>query len=119
MPALNKVMLIGYLGRDAELRYLANAQAMVTFSLAINDTKDKTTWVNASMFGERAEKVAGYLRKGSLIYIEGRWNNREWEHEGEKRRVSEVVAYTVELLGERDPEPPRTGDVDLDDLPFE
>ena len=116
MPALNKVMLIGYLGKDAELRYLANAQAIVTFSVAINDTKDKTTWVNVTIFGERGQKVANYLRKGKAVYVEGRWNNREWEHEGEKRRVSEVVAYVVELLGEK---APAEAEVDLDDLPFE
>lgn len=108
MAGINKVILIGNLGRDPELRYTQNGQAVVNFSLATTENwKDKsgerverTEWHRIVAWGRTAELCAQYLSKGRTVYIEGRLQTNEWEdREGQKRKTTEIVATTVQFLG--------------------
>ena len=148
MSNLNKVMLIGRLTRDPEMRYTASGQPVTSFSIATNrygggadsERKEFTDYHNivAWNIGKRslAEIVAQYTRKGSLVYVEGRLQTRSWEgQDGQKRRTTEVVANDVQFLESRGasassspagdelpplPDDPGIGvrDVDPDDIPF-
>ena len=111
MASLNKVMLIGNAGKDAELRYTANGFATANFSLAVNNRRrgqngeweDQTEWFNIVLFGDTAERVSQYITKGKPVYVEGRIQTRTWDdQEGQKRTSVEVIAATIQLLGGRD-----------------
>jgi single-strand DNA-binding protein len=145
---LNRVMLIGRLTKDPEMRYTPSGQPVTSFSIATNrytkgpdgDRREFTDYHNivAWNIGTRtlAEQVAQYTRKGSLVYIEGRLQTRSWEgQDGQKRRTTEVVANDVQFLDSRatsaaggpademppPPDEPGGGgvrDVDPDDIPF-
>jgi single-strand DNA-binding protein len=107
--SLNKVMLIGHLGRDAETRFTPGGTAKTTFSVATNrrykdsqtgDWKDETDWHNIVLW--RQENFANYLTKGRQVYVEGRLHTRSWDDkDGQKRYMTEVVADQVFLLGGR------------------
>ena len=109
MAGVNKVILIGNLGRDPELRYTQNGQAVVNFTLATSENwNDKSTgerverteWHRIVVWGRTGEMCAQYLSKGRTVYIEGRIQTREWEDkEGQKRRTTEINAQTVQFLG--------------------
>lgn len=110
MASVNKVILIGNLGRDPELRYTQSGQAVTNFSLATTerfstrdgDRQERTEWHRIVAFGRTAELCAQYLAKGRSIYLEGRLQTNEWEDkEGQKRRTTEIVAFTVQFLGGR------------------
>src|SRR5207248_5249675 len=114
MSSLNKVMLIGRLTRDPEMRYTPSGQPVTTFSIATNrysgggdtERREFTDYHNivAWNIGKRslAEIVAQYTRKGSLVYVEGRLQTRSWEgQDGQKRRTTEVVANDVQFLESR------------------
>ncbi|HKF18567.1 MAG TPA: single-stranded DNA-binding protein [Candidatus Dormibacteraeota bacterium] len=148
MSNLNRVMLIGRLTKDPEMRYTPSGQPVTSFSIATNrytkgpdgDRREFTDYHNivAWNIGTRslAEQVAQYTRKGSLVYIEGRLQTRSWEgQDGQKRRTTEVVANDVQFLESRGasassggppdemppvPDEPSGGvrDVDPDDIPF-
>jgi single-strand DNA-binding protein len=110
MASVNKVILIGNLGRDPELRYTQGGQAVANFTLATNerfstkdgDKQERTEWHRIVAWGRTGELCAQYLSKGRSVYLEGRLQTREWEDkEGQKRRTTEVVATTVQFLGGR------------------
>jgi single-strand DNA-binding protein len=110
MASVNKVILIGNLGRDPELRYTQSGQAVANFTLATNENwtaksgerEERTEWHRVIAWGRTAELCAEYLAKGRTVYVEGRLQTREWEdREGQKRRTTEVVAQTVQFLGGR------------------
>ncbi len=110
MANLNKVMLIGNTGRDAEMRYTANGNAMATFSLAVNTNRrnpageweTETEWFNVVMFGDSAERQAQYITKGKQIYVEGRLRTRNWDDDqGQRHYRTEVIANTVQFLDRR------------------
>ena len=110
MASVNKVILIGNLGRDPELRYTQGGQAVASFSIATteNFTKktgekdERTEWHRIVAWGRTAELCAQYLAKGRSVYIEGRLTTREWENkEGQKQRTTEIVAQSVQFLGPR------------------
>jgi single-strand DNA-binding protein len=112
MPSVNKVILIGNLGRDPELRYTKNGQAVANFSLATSDNftskdgqkEERTEWHRIVAWAKTAELCAQYLSKGRTVYIEGQLRTREWEDkEGHKRQTTEVHAQTVQVLGPRGP----------------
>ena len=111
MAGLNKVMLIGNLGRDPELRYTQNGQAVANFTLATNENwtnksgerEERTEWHRIVVWGRQAEVARDYLAKGRQIFVEGRIQTREWEDkEGQKRYTTEVVANQFVMLGRRD-----------------
>ncbi|WP_368647998.1 single-stranded DNA-binding protein [Castellaniella ginsengisoli] len=102
---LNRCEFIGRLGRDPETRYQASGDAITSFSLAVGwKTKDKegTEWVRIVVFGKLAEICGEYLRKGKQIYVSGRMRTREYDKDGEKRYVTEIVADQMQMLGGRD-----------------
>jgi single-strand DNA-binding protein len=110
MASVNKVILIGNLGRDPELRYTQGGQAVANFTLATNerfstkdgDKQERTEWHRIVAWGRTGELCAQYLSKGRSVYIEGRLQTREWEDkEGQKRKTTEIVANTVQFLGGR------------------
>jgi len=111
MAGLNKVMLIGNAGKDAELRYMASGTPQCKFSLAVNNRRrnqqtneweDNTEWFNILIWGDQAERVSQYITKGKQLYIEGRLQTRSWDgDDGQKHYMTEVVANTVQLLGSR------------------
>ncbi len=105
---VNKVILIGNLGRDPELRYTQSGQAVANFSLATTESwnkkeggrEERTEWHRIVAWGRTAELCAQYLSKGRTVYIEGRLQTREWENkEGQKQRTTEITAQTVQFLG--------------------
>jgi single-strand DNA-binding protein len=107
---VNKVILVGHLGRDPELRYTPNGQPVASFSIATNEVwnnregerQERTEWHRIVVWGKAAEFCGNYLSKGRLVYVEGRLQTREWEDkEGDKRRTTEVVATNVQALGGR------------------
>jgi len=107
--SVNKVILIGNLGKKPELRYTPAGKAVATFSLATNDrfggkegqaAQERTEWHRIVVWDRTAENCAQYLDKGRSVYIEGRLQTREWQDkEGQKRQTTEIVAYTVQFLG--------------------
>ena len=108
--SVNKVMLVGRLGRDPETRFTGGGQAVANFSLATDETyKDKngerqkrTEWHKIVVWGKQAEIAQQYLKKGSLVFIEGRIQSREWQDkEGQKRTSYEIVASNFRMLGGR------------------
>ena len=109
MAGVNKVILIGNLGRDPELRYTQSGQAVANFTLATSESwnkkdgggrEERTEWHRIVAWGRTAELCAQYLAKGRTVYVEGRLQTREWENrEGQKQRTTEVVAQTVQFLG--------------------
>jgi single-strand DNA-binding protein len=110
MASVNKVILVGNLGRDPEMRYLPSGDAVASFSVATTETwKDKngqrqeqTEWHRISMFGKQAEVAGQYLKKGSSVYIEGRLQTRKWtDKEGHERQTTEVRADRMQMLGGR------------------
>jgi single-strand DNA-binding protein len=108
--SLNKAMIIGNLGRDPEMRYTPNGQAVTQFTVAVNrnykdssgEWKEETEWFRIVAWGPLAERTAEYLRKGRKVYVEGRLQTRSWEDkEGQKRYTTELVANTVTALDPR------------------
>lgn len=110
MASLNKVLLIGNLGRDPETRYMPNGEAVTNFSIATTENwkdkqgqkQEKTEWHNIVMYRRLAEIAAQYLKKGSSVYIEGRLQTRKWQDkEGVERYTTEIIADTMQMLGGR------------------
>jgi len=108
MAGVNKAILIGNLGRDPELRYTQNGQAVVTFTLATSENwtdksgerVERTEWHRIVVWGKTGEICAQYLSKGRTVYVEGRIQTREWEDkDGNKRYTTEINAQTVQFLG--------------------
>ena len=130
MVSYNKVMLMGNLTRDPELRFTANGAAVASFGLAINrrykqgdDWKEEVCFVDITVWGKQAENCAEYLSKGRAVFLEGYLKLNSWENEsGEKRNKHEVVANTVQFLGGRpggrDESPGNDSDSGKDDIPF-
>jgi single-strand DNA-binding protein len=118
MASVNKVIVLGNLGRDPELRYTAGGQPVASFTVATNERwndregkpQERTEWHRIVVWGKQAENCANYLQKGRSVYVEGRLQTREWEDkEGQKRQTTEIVAQTVQFLGSRDGAGPRAG----------
>lgn len=110
MSSVNKVILIGNLGKDPEVRFTSGGQAVCQFSIATsekwknksNEWEERTEWHNIVVWGKQAELCKEYLAKGRTVYIEGRLQTRSWDDkEGKKRYTTEIVATTVRFLGGR------------------
>ncbi len=107
--SLNKVILIGHVGKDPELRYTQSGAPVASFSVATNETwttdgqkNEKTEWHRIVAWRRLAEICGEYLTKGKLVYIEGRLQTREWEDkEGNKRWTTEITARDMQMLGPR------------------
>src|SRR5690606_30903463 len=95
---MNLFIGIGNVGRTPELRHVASGKAMCSFSLAINEGRDKTTWVQIVAWDKQAELCAQHLDKGSKVAVKGRLQMREFEKDGQRRTFAEVIADRVEFL---------------------
>ena len=112
MASVNKVILVGNLGKDPETRYTPDGAAITNISLATTDTwKDKATgekkeateWHRVAFFGKLAEIAGQYLKKGRPVYIEGRIRTRKWQDkEGQDRYTTEIIADQMQMLGSRE-----------------
>ncbi len=109
--SVNKVILLGNVGRDPEVRYVDKNVAVANFPLATTErgytlqngtqVPDRTEWHNIVVWRNLAEICEKYVRKGSQLYVEGRLQTRSWEKEGVKRYTTEIVADEIQLLGKR------------------
>lgn len=131
---VNRVFLIGRLGRDPELRYTSSGTPVANFSLATSErrgSEEQTEWHNIVAWAKLAEICSQYLKKGRLIFIEGRIQTREWDDkDGNKRRTTEIVANNMQMLesksaaqsegpGRSEPsEAPMEVGITDDDIPF-
>jgi single-strand DNA-binding protein len=125
MASVNKVILVGNLGKDPEVRYMPNGEAVTNITLATTDSwKDKssgdkretTEWHRVVFFRKLAEIAGQYLKKGSQVYIEGSLKTRKWQDkDGQDRYTTEIVASEMKMLGSRQ----GAGDSSADDYPRE
>ena len=138
--SLNKVILIGNLGQDPEVRFTPQGTAVTNLSVATNESwkdqsgemQDRTEWHRIVMYGRMAETASEYMKKGQMVYVEGRLHTREWEDQNQiKRKTTEIRCDNFTMLGRRSdapqgtnpenpappskPKPETDGD---DDLPF-
>lgn len=138
MAGLNKVMIIGYLGRDPEMRYTPSGSAVTSFSVAVSrrwtgsdgQQRDETEWFNVVTWNKLAETCNQVLSKGRHVYVEGRLQTRSWDgQDGQKHYRTEVIAQTVQFLdsararaqegvGTATGDDDVGGDIEPDDLPF-
>jgi len=104
----NKIILIGNLTKDPELRYTPQGTAVTSFRIAVNskikqqgELKDETLFINIVVFGKQAESAGQYLSKGKSVLVEGRLQERKWESEGQQKSRVEVVANSVRFLSKK------------------
>jgi len=136
--SLNKVILIGNLGQDPETRFTPQGTAVANLSVATNESwkdqngemQDRTEWHRVVMYGRMAETAGEYMKKGQMVYVEGRLNTREWEDKNQiKRRTTEIRCDNFTMLGKRTDSqgsnpssttdaPSKPDDGGDDDLPF-
>ena len=123
MPALNRVQLIGNLGRDPEARFTSNGKKYATFTLAVNrnwksaegEKHEATDWFLVNAWGKLAEICLSYLKKGRLVFVEGRLQTDRWDDKGETHYRTTVVAQTLQIL-DRKPEEPEVAETPVEDL---
>jgi len=101
MPALNQCNFIGHLGRDPEVSCTTSGKSVCKFSIGISEKKGATEWVNVVAWEKLAEICGQYLKKGMPVFISGRMTTRSWEKDGVKRYATEIVAYTMQMLGSK------------------
>jgi len=114
MPTLNRVQLIGRLGKDPESKFTPTGKKVAHFSLAVSNrwkdknggTKEATEWVNIEAWGRLGEVCQEYLKKGSLIFLEGRLKTDKYEDKGEAKYFTKIVAQTLEFLDKKPAEEP-------------
>lgn len=104
---INKVILVGNVGKDPETRYMPNGEAVTNLTLATSDSwkdkntgeqKEQTEWHRVTFYRRLAEIVAEYVKKGSKLYVEGRLQTRSWEQDGVKRYTTEIIANEMQML---------------------
>jgi single-strand DNA-binding protein len=134
MAGINKVILVGHLGKDPEVRYLESGIAVARFSLATSENyKDKTSgerrstteWHHIVLWRNLAEIAEKYLKKGNQVYIEGKLRSRTWQDKnGKERTTTEIVGENIQMLGKKEddsssaPSDQKKQDNQSNDLPF-
>lgn len=114
MPTLNRVQLIGYLGKDPESKFTPTGKKVCHFSLAVSnrwkdkngETKETTEWANIEAWGRLGEVCQEFLKKGSLIFVEGRLKTDKYEEKGETRYFTKIVAQSLQFLDKRPADEP-------------
>jgi single-strand DNA-binding protein len=129
MASLNKIMLIGNVGSDPEMRYTPNGKAVTSFRMATNrryttpsgESKEETEWFRVSVWGKQAESCNQFLSKGKRVYVEGRLRSQNWEgQDGQMRTSLEVSANRVIFLDRAaSTSLPEEGGLEPEDLPFD
>lgn len=133
MSGINKVILVGHLGKDPEVRHLEGGATVANFSLATTETikkangerEDKTEWHNIVVWSGLAEIAEKYLKKGKLIYLEGKIRNRSYDDkDGNKKYITEILGDSFTMLGKKEEGASQmvsnnmVAEADADDLPF-
>lgn len=123
--SMQKMLIIGNLGKDPELKYNQSGKPVTRFSVAVTERRkegeDETEWFNAVTFGQTAENVNRYLKKGSQVFIEGRIKTRKYEKDGQTRYLTELYADSVQFLDRKSADSGRRSentDQNIDDIPF-
>lgn len=115
--SVNKVILLGRVGKDPETKYMPNGKAVVNFSLATSekwtdkngDKQEKTEWSNIVAYDKLAEIINEYVVKGMQLYVEGKIQTRSWDKDGVKHYMTEIIIHTMEMLGgKKDEDKPRS-----------
>ena len=129
MASLSKVILVGNLGSDPEMRYTPNGKAVTSFRMATNrryttsagESREETDWFRITVWGKQAEQCNQFLSKGRQVYVEGRLHARNWEgQDGQTRTSLEVTADRVLFLSRQAPVSlPEEGELEPGDLPFD
>jgi single-strand DNA-binding protein len=129
IASLSKVILVGNLGSDPEMRYTPSGRAVTSFRMATNrryttsggESREETDWFRVSVWGKQAEQCNQFLSKGKQVYVEGRLHARNWEgQDGQTRTSLDVTADRVLFLGSRAAASlPEEGELEPEDLPFE
>jgi len=119
----NRIILIGNLTRDPEIRYTPSGVAVATVPIAVNsrykqgeEAKEETLFIDIVVFGKQAENCTQYLNKGRMVLVEGRLRERRWEYEGQKKSKFEVIANNIRFLPRREPSTPSES---MDEVPPE
>ena len=108
--SVNKVIIVGNLGQDPEARFTAQGTAVTNLSIATNESwknqegqiQDRTEWHRVVLYGKMAETASEYMRKGSMVYVEGRLRTKEWEDQNQnKRKTTEIMCDNFTMLGRR------------------
>ena len=129
---VNKVTLVGRAGQDPKIRFTGDRAAVASFSVATNESwknqegqiQDRTEWHRAVLYGKMAETASQYMKKGSMVYVEGRLRTKEWEDQNQnKRKTTEIMCDNFTMLGRRGDSAPSSiseprSSTDDDDLPF-
>lgn len=127
MPSLNRVQLIGRLGKDPETRYIPTGKKVTSFSVAVGkkwrtaegEQKEATDWFNIEAWGRLGEISQSYLTKGKLVFIEGRLQTDQYEQDGEKRYFTKVVVQNLQILDRKQEEDELISDpLDEEEFPF-
>ena len=128
--SVNKVVIVGHIGADPETRFTPSGTAVANFNLATNESRktsegeyqDHTEWHSCVLFGKRAEFAGEYLKKGQLVYLEGRLQTRSWEDDsGTKKYKTEIIGNEITMLGKKvgtEGSSQEGNDTSDDDLPF-
>jgi len=122
MPSLNRVQIIGYLGRDPETRYTSTGRKVTHYSVAVSrrwrnaqgELQEATNWFNIEAWGRLGEISQEYLKKGSLVYIEGRLQTDRYEVEGETRVSTKLIARNIQMLDRRPDEDEEAASAEID-----
>ncbi len=116
---VNKVILVGHVGKDPDVRSMPNGAAVVTVSVATSEAwtdkqsgqkQEKTEWHRVVYFGKLADTAGKYLQKGSLVYVEGNLRTRQWEKDGQKRYTTEIIGQSMQMLDRKTEENKRLND---------
>jgi single-strand DNA-binding protein len=124
MPTLNRVQLIGRLGKDPESKFTATGKKVAHFSLAVSnrwkgkdgESKESTEWMNIEAWGRLGEICQEYLKKGSLIFLEGRLKTDKYEDKGETKYFTKVIALILQFLDKKPTEEPMIVEEDMGDF---
>tara|TARA_B100001248_G_scaffold12558_1_gene8231 strand:- start:5405 stop:5809 length:405 start_codon:yes stop_codon:yes gene_type:complete len=130
--SVNKVIIVGNLGQDPEARFTPQGTAVTNLSIATNESwknqegqiQDRTEWHRVVLYGKMAETAGEYMRKGSMVYVEGRLRTKEWEDQNQnKRKTTEIMCDNFTMLGRRADNQPNQNNrlertAEDDDLPF-
>ena len=130
--SVNKVIIVGNLGQDPEARFTPQGTAVTNLSIATNESwknqegqiQDRTEWHRVVLYGKMAETAGEYMRKGSMVYVEGRLRTKEWEDQNQnKRKTTEIMYDNFTMLGRRADNQPNQNNrlertAEDDDLPF-
>jgi single-strand DNA-binding protein len=119
---INKLIIVGNVGKDAEMRFTPNGKPVTSFSVATSSgygDKKETTWFTVQTFGKTAEFANEYISKGSMVYVEGRVKLNQWEGKDGKSRASlEVIANEIKLLNKKESDGYERDYIEPEDIPF-